>query len=132
MIKTLAGLAALAALVAACGTSSGKGLFLGVPDSPQTQATSISMMPAVAVAGSPVTFTSSGLFDYEGYSRHWEFGDGTAADCPSPIHVYQNPGQYEVRLVGSDGAVTRIATMAVDVAAPGSGVLPPALEGRRP
>jgi PKD repeat protein len=132
MIRNLAGLTALAALVAACDSSANTGSFTGVPGTPAAETAPISMTPVLAVAGSPVTFTSSGLFDFEGYSRHWDFGDGTAADGLSASHVYQTVGAYEVRLVGSDGATTRTAAIEVSVLPAGTGTLPPPEQVRRP
>lgn len=34
---------------------------------------------------------------------HWDFGDGTTASGPKVSHVFGKPGNYEVRLVFSDG-----------------------------
>lgn len=46
-------------------------------------------------------------------SRRWQFGDGAISDELAPTHVYQQPGEYEVRLtvttvVGSDTYVLPI------------------------
>ena len=132
MIRTLAGLTALAALVAACDATTRTGPLSGVPATPAAETVPISVTPSVVVAGSQVTFTSTGLFDFEGYSRHWDFGDGTAADGFSASHVYQSAGAYDVKLVGSDGVTTRTATIEVSVLPPGTGTLPPPEEVRRP
>ncbi len=32
----------------------------------------------------------------------WSFGDGNTSTLQSPVHTYQNPGVYEVRLIGID------------------------------
>jgi PKD repeat protein len=132
MIRTLAGLTTLAALVAACDASTRTGPSAGVPDTPAAETGPISLTPTVVVAGSPVTFTSTGLFDFEAYSRHWDFGDGTTADAYSASHVYQNAGAYDVRLVGSDGVTTRTAAIEVNVMPAGAGTLPPPEEVRKP
>ena len=135
MIKQLARLATLAALVAACTdavTDPGPGPFAGQPAVPAPTSSPITMMPALAVAGAQVTFTNAGLFDNDAYARNWEFGDGTSAEGASVTHVFQNSGQYDVIVVGSDGITTRTATMTVSVAAADPGILPPPQEIRQP
>ncbi|MCF3648177.1 PKD domain-containing protein [Synoicihabitans lomoniglobus] len=46
------------------------------------------------------TNTSSGKID----KVNWNFGDGTISDEFNPIHRYENPGLYEIRLVASGQA----------------------------
>jgi PKD repeat protein len=133
MMKTVAGLTVLAALVAACdSTTTGPHRFAGTAAGPSAATSTISMMPALATAGSEITFTNFGLFDSDRYTRTWDFGDGATAEGPLVKHVYQDPGTYEVRLVGCDGAETHSATMTVNVAPAGSGTRPPLPEVRQP
>ncbi len=135
MLKTLARLTALAALVAACTDTTapkGPGPFAGQPGVPPSASSPITMLPSLAVAGVEVTFTSSGLFEHEGYARDWDFGDGDVAQGATVTHVFDVPGTFEVRLVASDGATIRTASLTVNVAAAGSGELPPPMEVRRP
>ena len=42
------------------------------------------------------TNTTIGNADYK-----WEFGDGSSSDLRSPIHIYENPGVYTVKLTAS-------------------------------
>ncbi len=135
MLKTLARLTALAALVAACTDATapkGPGPFAGQPGVPPSASSPITMAPSLAVAGLEVTFNSFGLFEHEGYTRDWDFGDGDVAQGATVTHVFDVPGTFEVRLVASDGATTRTASLTVTVAATGSGELPPPMEVRRP
>ena len=44
-----------------------------------------------------VEFGSAG-----GGRTHWDFGDGTASDEPTPTHVFQKPGLYSVTLTVTD------------------------------
>ena len=39
-------------------------------------------------------------------STRWDFGDGQAGDGPTPIHVYAEPGTYDVTLVVTDASET--------------------------
>ena len=39
-------------------------------------------------------------------SYRWDFGDGTTSDKIRPVHAFQEPGTYKVRLsVGDDSGV---------------------------
>ena len=42
------------------------------------------------------TNTTIGNADYK-----WEFGDGSSSDLRSPIHIFENPGTYTVKLTAS-------------------------------
>ncbi len=37
--------------------------------------------------------------------RHWDFGDGQAADEADPVHVYLHPGLYTVKAAAGSGSV---------------------------
>jgi microbial collagenase len=37
-------------------------------------------------------------------SVHWDFGDNTETDEPSPIHVFDDPGTYTVTLTVRDSS----------------------------
>lgn len=55
---------------------------------------------------------------------HWDFGDGTSSQNPSPKHFYQLPGHYAVTLIveGQYGCADTLAlTGAVDVLGPVAG-----------
>jgi len=56
--------------------------------------------PDSPVTASPVQFTD---LNTSGLSWHWDFGDGSSSDEPSPQHVYTLPGTYTVVLTIYDG-----------------------------
>ena len=63
---------------------------------------------SLIVAGQSVAFTDqSGVPDASAW--HWEFGDGGASDERDPVHAYEAPGSFDVRLTvtGSGGAAVR-------------------------
>lgn len=43
-------------------------------------------------------------------SRLWEFGDGTTSTSSSPVHVYDRPGEYDVRLTLTNPTGSRRVT----------------------
>jgi gliding motility-associated-like protein len=53
--------------------------------------------------GESVEFTNTSTFpdDYDP-DWSWDFGDGTTSDEESPTHVYTEPGEYTVTLVGEE------------------------------
>ncbi|MFV2092354.1 MAG: PKD domain-containing protein, partial [Hyphomicrobiales bacterium] len=58
--------------------------------------------------GSVVQFDGSGSRDADGtlQSYRWDFGDGTTSNQMQPVHAFQQPGTYKVRLtVGDDAGV---------------------------
>lgn len=68
-----------------------------------------------------VKFTVESLAKKEipGPKYYWDFGDGTRSNEPNPVHVYQKPGEYEVRLVIKDAyGVTGWDEIDVDVESP--------------
>ena len=59
-----------------------------------------------------VTFTNSSL----GYtSSSWDFGDGTFSNQNSPIHTYQQPGNYNVMLAVTDSCASDTAYVNITV-----------------
>lgn len=71
--------------------------------------------PPVAEAGedqlvtsSEVRFDGSGSADPDGAiaGYEWDFGDGGRGAGPTPLHVYQQPGEYLVRLTVTDDSGT--------------------------
>lgn len=60
------------------------------------------------VTTSSVTFDGTGSFDGDDNitSYDWDFGDGTTGEGPRPVHVYKNPGEYQVRLMVTDASGT--------------------------
>ncbi len=51
-------------------------------------------------------------------SYTWSFGDGASSTDPSPTHTFTTNGSYNVTLVASDGASSRLANATITVAAP--------------
>jgi PKD repeat protein len=53
----------------------------------------------------------------------WEFGDEGSASTPTPIHVYEQPGTYDVRLTvrGPGGTASHTRSRAVEVVPAGLG-----------
>jgi PKD repeat protein len=71
--------------------------------------------PPVASAGtdqwvtnSAVTFDAAASYDPDGKITKylWDFGDGSKGSGPSPVHVYESPGVYTVRLTVKDDSGT--------------------------
>ncbi len=63
------------------------------------------------VTAGEVRFDGNGSRDPDGkiISYIWDFGDGSKGEGPSPVHVYQNPGTYNVRLMVTDDSGTTTA-----------------------
>lgn len=79
--------------------------------------TSIGATPNPARVGDSIRFSSS----VEGATpimREWHFGDGATATSASPLHTYDEPGQYTVRLKASNGDGTDTRTLTVRVGQP--------------
>ncbi len=51
-----------------------------------------------------VTFTSEGTVDPDGdeLAYRWDFGDGSTSSEVSPVHTFEKPGNYDVRLTVTD------------------------------
>ncbi|GJQ64051.1 MAG: hypothetical protein SCALA702_31040 [Melioribacteraceae bacterium] len=71
--------------------------------------------PPVAEAGkeqlvteSLVQFDGSSSSDQDGSitAYRWDFGDGKTSEEMSPTHIYENPGEYDVKLVVTDDSKT--------------------------
>lgn len=45
----------------------------------------------------------------------WDFGDGSMSDLPNPSHVYDNPGNYTIRLRASNECGTDTYTQGISV-----------------
>ncbi|MDX6750366.1 PKD domain-containing protein [Geminicoccaceae bacterium 1502E] len=64
--------------------------------------------PDQVVTASEVRFDGSASHDPDGAIARWlwDFGDGTAGEGPSPVHVYREPGRYRVVLTVTDDSGT--------------------------
>lgn len=69
----------------------------------------------VADDGRTVTFTNKSK-DSETYA--WNFGDGETSTEKSPVHVYEEAGEYDVTLVSTDGSKKDEFTQKVNVSGP--------------
>ncbi|MGH6902862.1 MAG: PKD domain-containing protein [Geminicoccaceae bacterium] len=60
------------------------------------------------VSSSEVRFDGTGSRDPDGAiaSYEWDFGDGGGGTGATPVHVYQKPGEYRVRLTVADDSGT--------------------------
>lgn len=72
-------------------------------------------LPEPGCAGYPIDFQNTSV---NGTSFQWSFGDGTSSNTPFPLHTYELPGAYDVRLIvnGTGGcADTLLAPAGVNV-----------------
>ena len=83
--------------------------------------------PYAGTTGEAVNFDGTGSSDADGDALNftWDFGDGETGTGATPSHTYGMAGNYEVRLVVSDGefesqAVATVAEIS-DAREPGSG-----------
>lgn len=90
-----------------------------VPPPQPASITSIDATPNPADEGEPVRFSSNGQGDSP-ITYNWSFGDGSSAMGESPIHTYDEPGQYSARLNASNEASedSRSVTVRVNRALP--------------
>ncbi|WP_304021979.1 PKD domain-containing protein [Methanospirillum hungatei] len=62
-----------------------------------------------------VQFTDTSTGAYE--TRYWDFGDGSNSTEPAPTHIFDNPGDYPVRLTlyyaGSEESVEKSSVISV-------------------
>ena len=62
-------------------------------------------VPAMAIAGQPVTMRAAATDRWSTTRIGWDFGDDRAAVGATQSHVYAAPGVYEVEVVAADEAV---------------------------
>lgn len=65
------------------------------------QVGAISVLNDLLVPLQPLSFTVA-LKTNEPVTYDWEFGDGTKASTPSPIHIYQQSGYYQLKVTVRD------------------------------
>ena len=76
-------------------------------------------IPSNLSTNQTIVFDASGSFDEDGVivSYNWDFGDGMAGTGSSPMHIYENPGEYYVILTVTDNnGNTCNKTMLINVA----------------
>ena len=59
---------------------------------------------------SPITISFEGSTGIDVDSWKWYFGDGDSAMVQSPVHIYQNPGVYDVTMQTNSGGEIREVT----------------------
>lgn len=84
-------------------------LYAAAQDPGAPLAAGFSARPYQVRPGRPVQFTefSNGAI----VSWLWDFGDGTTSSERNPVHVFAEPGTYDVTLTVSDGGTTVTAHM---------------------
>ncbi len=84
--------------------------------------------PYTGTVGQPVAFDGRKSSDPDGHTLtyKWEFGDGKSGTGATPKHIYENAGQFTVRLTVNDGrGGTHSATTLAKI-------IPPAPQNRIP
>ena len=102
----------------ACGTDTLTAVDVITVDPVPAPVAAFAADPAAGCAPLAVTFadqSAGGVSEW-----YWDFGDGGSSVDQSPVHLYADPGSYDVRLiVGAPGGVdTLIVTGAVTVGTP--------------
>ena len=74
-------------------------------------------------ASQELTYAFTNTSDEDAGNFNWDFGDGGSSTEPNPLHIYQQPGSYEVCLEVSNvcGANQICQELTVLCAAPGAG-----------
>ncbi len=80
----------------------------GAPDIPGNPGDTHIRVAGALVKNQSVMFSNTGCFDHEGYTRHWEFSDGSTADGGSVSHAFPAAGSYTVTLTTTDSTVTDV------------------------
>jgi PKD repeat protein len=101
------------------GEASGSITVEVTPPPQPARIASVNATPNPVDEGETVRFSSSVQGDSP-ISREWSFGDGASATGESPIHTYEEPGEYTVELQSSNdaGEDSRTVTVEVDRALP--------------
>ena len=61
------------------------------------------VVPASAIVGQPVQFTTSGKGSSNPSTDRWQLGDGGRAVGVSPVHVYATPGHHRIQVAPGTG-----------------------------
>ncbi|MFH1049646.1 MAG: PKD domain-containing protein [bacterium] len=59
------------------------------------------MSDSLAFTGDTINFTNTSLLNPKSYL--WDFGDGTTSIETNPIHIYQDSGYFNIKLIAFDG-----------------------------
>lgn len=73
--------------------------------------------PYLVRINEPLTFDSSQTLNVQGgtLTYAWDFGDGASGSGASPTHSYAEPGEYQVRLLVSNGSASHETSTSVSV-----------------
>lgn len=116
-VRGACAVAALCALLSACGGGGGDS---APPPPPPTPPTALPASVSIAAdarveAGASESFTSS-LTTTTGVSFHWDFGDGTTGSGATATHTYATTGTYQVTLaIANTADDLRTASWSIDV-----------------
>ncbi|MFH1052651.1 MAG: PKD domain-containing protein [bacterium] len=69
----------------------------------QAVVAAFSASPTTGSAPLSVTFTNESLGDPAPTAWYWDFGDGTTSVEKDEVHLYRNPGTYDVSLIVDNG-----------------------------
>jgi C1A family cysteine protease len=58
--------------------------------------------PYYGLVNDPVQFNGDAAGEHPPFIYQWDFGDDKTADEQNPTHIYESPGEYNVRLTVSD------------------------------
>jgi len=58
----------------------------------------------------------------KGYTYSWDFKDGNFSTAQNPVHTFNTAGTYVVEVSVSDGLLTDVDTVTIEVSEPGPGV----------
>lgn len=77
---------------------------MAVAPPPNQAPRAVIMAPAEGEVMHPLQFRSTGSSDPDGdpLTYAWSFGDGATSSAPDPVHAYDKPGNYTVRLTVAD------------------------------
>jgi|GEM_PF-3194744 len=68
--------------------------------------------PTTAYTDQPITFSSDAD---PSVLRLWDFGDASGSFQPAPVHAYQQPGSYTVKLKLDNGVCEKMLTQVIEV-----------------
>ncbi|TMQ54812.1 MAG: PKD domain-containing protein [Candidatus Eisenbacteria bacterium] len=82
--------------------------------------------PYSGITGAPISFNGSGSFDPDGdpLTYAWDFGDGSTASGPTPVHAYLVGGNFAVTLTVTDTGHGDPTQVCIGTAATTAAIMP--------
>ena len=82
--------------------------------------------PYSGITGAPISFNGSGSFDPDGdpLTYAWDFGDGSTASGPTPVHAYLVGGNFAVALTVTDNGHGDPTQVCIGTAATTAAIMP--------